>query len=934
MARRGRFGRSETGASDLSAAIRSLVNQQKSAEEQAFMKAFYDGTEYNGKIPTISDVISFYEEIASLSGIDKESEDFISLQQKIGDANNFDIKRDYNSLIAEFNSSDGSNYSEIVDFLEGRAQDSTNENDVNDFKTGLDDITGAFLNYKGEALKRGELTAKEYQAITLDALQVLEPGSAAYSKAVYDSFTWEWNAESTKWTNRIKAGKATAAQFENWAKGFANRATTSGIEKKSELYTGIFATVASYNGSYGGGGGGVGSRSANIESKLGKIYAAALRAPGIQGYELTQGDLASGKSYSASDYASNPGAFSGLIRLIESGAIEMPQELVKLGYEDVNDLQRGLTNLVRGFEAEAQSLAATSSSDSAAAQLAQAKTLSRSVGAKTQVDELADAVNQFSADVQKYGAAEDDIGLKIAMDEMGKFYSGQPSIYGKIDLSKDLAPKGFAQYGQSLKAAFDASAAALSGNGIPSGAVALEDFFGVFAGFDGQSGITFSNVYSSGDIEQTNGNFERLTNGQAVQVVTYDPETGRARYTTSDMPAVTSTGFLGNSAVPAKGGMLSIMTFKKMPDGSFVPVIQSIQNIGTIQTASGTGTTVWGYQYQLPSGSAIYVKTTGESFDGDPFQTQARALGDGNYFVDSPAIRGDATKRTSVPTIDLQSLLLSAGGQEADYESIRNVVNDVRKKISDPNSPWQAALGVSNLDAIENDLGQLTDKANKMELDSVNKQLGDIKRGFLAGSRDTIIDLEARKLDLEAGGDTGNLFINNKAKYVESQPGVFTLRETEFKGSAFEFASLLNVNPGALPTRDASGRELPKTIDFRTPDVKAADAARKQAELAAKPVADGYPFLRNLNEIKQPMQVQTPTGAAPISPYLATQVTQPQVKTATPPAPTVQKFTAPQVQQSLVDFRAGERAPLGPVKPPVAVQPAPGSSLRPGDRNR
>jgi hypothetical protein len=82
------------------------------------------------------------------------------------------------------------------------------------------------------------------------------------------------------------------------------------------------------------------------------------------------------------------------------------------------------------------------------------------------------------------------------------------------------------------------------------------------------------------------------------------------------------------------------------------------------------------------------------------------------------------------------------------------------------------------------------------------------------------------------------------------------------------------------------------------------------------------------------MQVQTPTGAAPISPYLATQVTQPQVRPAAPPAPVVQKFTAPQVQQSLVDFRAGERAPLGPVKPPVAVQPAPGSSPRPGDRIR
>jgi hypothetical protein len=926
MARRGRFGRSETGASDLSAAINSLVNQQKAAEEQAFMKAFYDGTAYKGSVPTMDDVIAFYENIAGLTGIDRSSDDWVIFEQKIGDANNFDIKRVYNNLITEFNTSDGGNYTDIIDFLSGRAMTSTDQGDLDSFKTGVEDITGAFLNYQGEALQRGEITAREYQSLTLDALQVLEPGSKAYDKAIYDSFTYEWNAESTKWTNRIKAGKATAAQFSNWANNFAKRAQSSGIAKKSELYTGIFATVASYAGGYGGGGGG-GSRSANIESKLGKIYAAALRAPGIQGYELTQSDLAAGKGYSATDFASNPGAFSGLIRLIENGAIEMPQELIKMGYDDVNDLRSGITNLVRGYEAEATSFAAVNSSDSAASLAAQAKALSRSVGAKTQVDELADAVNQFSSDVQKYGAEMDDVGLQIAFDEMKKFYNGQPSLYGQIDLSKEIVPEGFAQYGLSLKDALNVSKNALGGKGINVGDMTLEDFFGVFAGFDGKSGISFNTSYAGGDIEQTALNFERLTTGQAIQVVTYDPATGARTYATSDATAVGATGFLGSSSVPAKGGMLKIMTFKKMPNGSFVPVIQAIQNVGTIQTAAGTGTAVWGYQYQLPSGSAVFVKTTGESYDGDPFQTTATALGDGSYFAESTAIRSDVTKRTTVPTIDTQALLLYAGGKDADYESIRNVVKSVRDMVSVEGSPWQTALGAMNLEAIENDLQVLTGKANELELNSINKQLGDIKRGFLAGDKSTVIDLEARKMDLESGSDVGNMFINNKGKYVESQPGLFTLRETEFKGSAFEYAALLNVNPGALPTRDSRGRELPQTIDLRNQQAKdEAALVEAQRKAASEPTAYEYPFLRNLSEIKPPAQVQDPG----VSPYLRTQATPAALKPIAPPAPAVQRFTAPQVQQSLIDFRAGERAPLAAVGPtnPVPPKQVPGPTGR------
>ena len=199
MARRGRFGRSETGASDLSATIRSLIQQQSAQEEQIFMKAFYDGTEYGGKIPSMADVVAFYERIAGLSGIDRGSTEWTGVQQKIGDANNFDVKRTYNALITEFNSTNGANYSELVDFITGRAMTSTDQGDLNTYQGSVGDITASFLKYKGQALSRGELTPQEYQRITLDALEVLDPGSEQYRSAMYDSLTYEWNAMSTIW---------------------------------------------------------------------------------------------------------------------------------------------------------------------------------------------------------------------------------------------------------------------------------------------------------------------------------------------------------------------------------------------------------------------------------------------------------------------------------------------------------------------------------------------------------------------------------------------------------------------------------------------------------------------------------------------------------------------------------------------------------------
>ena len=281
MARRGRFGRSETGASNLSATIASLVRQQKQEEEKALLEAYYSEISYaGGAIPTLQDIINFYRDSASLAGIDEGTEEYQAIFQKINDVTNYDIKRQYGDLIKEFNSTNGSNYEQIIEFISGRGQTSTNQDDLAEFAEAIDSTTTAYLRYKGEALKRREISPKEYQSLTMSAIQVLDPGSEAYNTAVYDAFSYEWAAQSEIWGNKLKAGLISQAKFESLSKSLAERMLASGIDKNSGLYTGVLASIATV------GGGGSGSSVANKRigkntGKLARAYLVAAAATGV-----------------------------------------------------------------------------------------------------------------------------------------------------------------------------------------------------------------------------------------------------------------------------------------------------------------------------------------------------------------------------------------------------------------------------------------------------------------------------------------------------------------------------------------------------------------------------------------------------------------------------------------------------------------------------
>lgn len=576
MARRGRFGRSETGASNLSATIRSLVQQQAAQEESVFMKAFYDGTAYNGSIPTMSDVISFYERIAGLAGISRGTEEWTAIEQKIGDANNFDIKRTYNSLITEFNLSGGENYGELIDFITGRAMTSTDQGDLDTYQTGVKDITNAFLKYQGQALSRGELTAQEYQRITLDALEVLDPGSKQYQSAMYDAFTYEWNALSTIWSNRVKAGKVSESQFAKWAKGFASRVEAAGIGKKTELYSGIFATIASYSGGAGGGNNSPAAKRVKESiSDLNSLLTLASSVTGVDVGKATLSELSDSDSSTLKKLADNPEAMLLLADFLDENPGFTNPTLTRLGIEDGDGLRTWVNDAVRKGYTDATIVAANGGTDNV--DLWHGVFITN--GNATGMDEFSYASTKWARDLSN--AAGNDILIA--------YYNQQWNNYlNKYDENGNLLKSIYGVLPDTLGseeyvALYQSELLASNGQGAP-GAPTL-------------SGVVNDTDIDWSSIGLTKKNAADLIAGNAV--MNYDPKTGQ--YET-----------VGRQAATATTGSLKQVTFVNL-NGTIIPFTIAITGGKVLDEAGDT----IAYVYQKPSGEDVIVSTrTGQVMTG------------------------------------------------------------------------------------------------------------------------------------------------------------------------------------------------------------------------------------------------------------------------------------------------------------------------------
>lgn len=661
MARRGRFGRSETGASDLSATIRSLIQQQAAQEESIFMKAFYDGTEYNGSIPTMSDVIAFYERVANLAGISRETTEWIGIQQKIGDANNFDIKRTYNELITQFNLTDGANYGELIDFITGRAMTSTDQGDLDTYRTGVEDITTAFLKYQGQALSRGELTANEYQRITMEALQVLDPGSKQYQSAMYDAFTYEWNALSTIWANRVKAGKVSESQFTKWAKGFASRVEAAGIGKKTELYSGIFATIASYAGGPGGGNNSPAAKRVNDTIKdIGSLLTLSAAVTGVNLGKTTLYDMSDPGSTTLKTMANNPEAMLLLADYLDQNPDFTSPILTKLGISDGDGLRTWVNDAVRNGQTDAAIVAANGGTDNTDLWHGVAVTN----GAATGMDEYSFASSKWAKDLANAGG--NDVLIAHYNAEWKKYLEGQNSIYGTLPDNLGTAEN---------VALYQAELLAVNGQGAP-GAPTL-------------SGIVNDAEIDWSSLPATEANANDLMTGNAV--MNYDSKTGQFET-------------VGRQAALSTSGALKQITFSEV-NGQLIPYTISVSGSKVVDETGA----VLAYVYQKPSGEQVIVSSS----SGNVI-TGVTLLEDGDNFVFGEGVPDESAGKP--PKIDQSILYVPGRDNYTDPNKIREAIQNLTE-LGTGN-----ALNELERQDLETEIAALNRQANLIEADNIESR--------------------------------------------------------------------------------------------------------------------------------------------------------------------------------------------------------------------
>lgn len=282
MARRGRFGRAETGASNLSSVIQNLIRQQKAEEERLLLEAFYAGTALFGKIPTIADVTKFYTELADLGGFEEGGIEWEAILQKISAANNFDINRDYLGLVEEFNATNGANYEQLMGFLNGRAKDSTDPENLNTYEQAISSTRAAYIGHQGKALYDGQINIEDFRANTQAVISSIDPSDPLRYEIVTTAYSAEWVSQKNKWDTRLLAGNINLNQYVALVKEFRASMLANGITKESMLFNNTVEAIVRARNSYGGDGGSVAkTRITKNTEALASAYRIAASAVGV-----------------------------------------------------------------------------------------------------------------------------------------------------------------------------------------------------------------------------------------------------------------------------------------------------------------------------------------------------------------------------------------------------------------------------------------------------------------------------------------------------------------------------------------------------------------------------------------------------------------------------------------------------------------------------
>lgn len=860
MARRGRFGRSETGASNLSATIASLVRQQKQEEEKMLLEAYYSEIPYaGGNVPTLADVIKFYEESASMSGISQDSADYQAYFQKINDVTNYDIKRQYGNLIDEFNNSDGANYQQVLEFISGRAQTSTNQDDLTEYAAAVESTTTSFLRYQGEALKRREITPKEYQSITMNAIQALDPGTEAYRGAVYDAFTYEWNVQYEIWSNRVRAGTVSQGQFASWAKSFANRAIQSGIKKGTALYTGVLAAIATVGGSGGSGASAASTRIGKNVAKLADAYLIAAAATGV-GDAKDLLDLQQNPDKVAQYIEENPAVFLlyNDYLIANPGAIDqltVPEDKGGPGI-DISSAEEFQDWVGRKLDKVQADYAVDGNKD----KYEEWTRVKNASGRGSVQDDFAyqsdkmtnmlnDAKNPFDRTyvVNQWRDYVQGESTKL----FGKIPTGDPGTFA-LELFKD------SPY---LTTLYQNEVDRVSGTSVPDGTITLSGKYDPKTGSEGEN----ANIDTKWDLQERG-----RVDSDALQF-------GVGIWSPADNKVIrpSTQGF--------ENGVYQVVTFGSGADGSQIPFITAYSGEPLYKADQGNNKNkeVIGYVYDL-DGVTVAIDKSGKKFTA-PLSSEF------NEWVVTDTSTGDRVGAIDVSKASTPALLRSA------VTELENVLLKA-KTIPD---------GVKNF--IREGLTTVQTAAN-------------LRQAAQLQTLPNLSPQQRAQIYQLRGSDVSQWtqYVGpNTDKYVEERPGVWVLKpefaKEESEKGPFQIFNLGEAGISAMPYD-----QLPQIIDIRTSAEKAdlptnnikteleggiIDPVTGIVLTDGKPTkpANGNIFFRNITQSevdfrageRQPLNI--PTAPKPI---------------VVPPPPQVKLFTPKQIETSLIDFRAGERQPL------------------------
>jgi hypothetical protein len=432
MARRGRFGRAEAGSSNLSSLIQQLIREQKAAEERILLDSFYGGTALYGSVPTLSDVIDFYKELADLGGFEENSLEYQALLQKIDAATNFDIDEEYKDLIADFETGFGENYEQLMGFLNGRATSSTNQDALDKYAQEKNVAASKYINYRGQDLVAGFITQEEFRSLSNSVIGSIPEGDPIRARTLVDSYTFEWNALSKQYKDRVDGGTMSESQYIKWAKEFRSSMVSAGVPETGGLFDTVGATIKNFQESLGGGRGAAAeTRLSKLTKNLDSLYLSVAELGidvGVSGFEDIAG---SGEFDTLGAMAKNPEVLASLFDYMDNNPGYTNPALTRLGIESGDEGRVWLDKALRDGLYEAQI---------ANKDIDKWKGAANTNGSLSALDDFALASTKWLAD--KSSAMGDKTLLAYYNNEWKKYVAGletglqlEKSIYGSVPLN-------------------------------------------------------------------------------------------------------------------------------------------------------------------------------------------------------------------------------------------------------------------------------------------------------------------------------------------------------------------------------------------------------------------------------------------------------------------------------------------------------------------